>query len=82
MGRYLPLFSTISRIPTTLNYFPLFPVSEGAAVQNMPNNGPMRVNCPWGSYPINRGDYPWGLLSHRGNGPRGVVIQVVSNWRG
>ena len=32
-----------------------------------------------GSCPSNRGNRPWGYLSHRGNGPRGVVV-LVGNW--
>ena len=39
----LPLFSTISRIPTTLKYLPLFPVSECGIVETMPFNFPMGV---------------------------------------
>ena len=34
---------TISRIPTTLRYSPLFPVSEDGAVDIMPNDVPVGV---------------------------------------
>ena len=40
------LFSTMSWIPTTLNILPLFPVSEGGAVEMMTDNVPMDVIIP------------------------------------
>ena len=36
--KYTSLFLTISRIPTTLKYLALFPVSVGGAVEIMPDN--------------------------------------------
>ena len=63
-------------IPTTLKYSPQFPVSEGSAVEIMPNNFPMGVIVLGGSCPSNRGNCPRAFLSHLGNGPKGVVVLV------
>ena len=58
--RKISFFSTISRIPTTLKYSPLFPVSEGGAVEIMPDILPMGVIVLGGIYPSNRRNCPQG----------------------
>ena len=58
MSRKLEIYSsilTIPRIPTTLKYSPLFPVSEGSAFQIMPDDFPTGVIVLGGSYPSIRG---------------------------
>ena len=52
---YLSFYSTISMIPTTLTYSPLFLIREGSAVEIMPDNFPMRAIVLRGNCPRNRG---------------------------
>ena len=71
-----PFSSTISRIPTTLKYLPLFPVSQGGAVEIMPNNFPMGVAVLGGSCPAIgvialEGICPTGVMVLGGSGPGG-----------
>ena len=73
--RYLPLFSNLSILP-------IFSVCEGGAVEVMVNKILIRVDVLGGSCPSNKGNCPWRQLSHRSNGPRGVVVLVGGNQRG
>ena len=59
-------------IPATLQYYPLFSVREGGAVEIMPGDGVIvlggscssnRGNCP-------RGNCPTGVIVPQGNSPR------------
>ena len=52
--------------------------SKGSAAEIMPGNLTIMVIVLGGSCPRNRGDCPWGKLSNRGNGPRGVIVLVGS----
>ena len=55
----LKLVATIFKIPTTLKFLPLFLVSEGQAVEIMPENSPMEAIVIWSSH-SNRENYPQG----------------------
>ena len=46
----LKFVATIFKIPTTLKFLPLFLVSEGQAVEIMPENCPMEVIVIGGSH--------------------------------
>ena len=58
--KYTSLFSTISRIPTTLKYLPLFSVSVGSTVEIIPENLSFHEIVLGDSCPSDGFNYSWG----------------------